>query len=206
MNDQLVKEFGSVLAAQILPIEVEERDCPDILFPVILLLRLLLGDSRGVFYKTMWEVEDGNTHYTDIFIYDAGSEFRKASLKKFASAHVDTAISVSWENGREDFRGEKLWDDSYGVIRWLSFSTALGSVNGDAQESVVTLLQMAAATNDEYELLVETVQEGVTSLKLRSYNLEAPKLIDLGFLHWSTTDSRCSRFYDNRGDCAFQLK
>jgi len=45
MNDQLVKKFGPVLATQILPTEVEQRDCPDILFPVILLLRLLLGNS-----------------------------------------------------------------------------------------------------------------------------------------------------------------
>lgn len=207
MNGQLVKKFGPVLASQVLPIEAEHRDCPDILFPVILLLRLLLGDSLSVLYKTAWEVDDGNTHYTDIFLYDAGSEHCKSSFQRIASAHVDTAIDVAFEVTERPgvWGGSVSYQSSYGVIRWLNISTALGTTTVDAKDAVLTLLQLAASTSNDYELLVETVKDGVISLKLRSYKTEAPELIDIGLLHWSTVELRCNRFYENRGDCAFQL-
>lgn len=205
MSDQLVKEFGSLLSAQILPSEVERRDCPDTLFPVILLLRLLVGDHLSILYKTMWEADDGNTHYTDIFVYDAGSQYHKASYRKIASAHVDTAISVSWEAEGKDVWGEATYQSSYGVIRWLSIDTALGSTVADAKDAVLALLQLAASTCDKYDLLAEAGEEGVISLGLRSYKAEDSELINVGRLHWSTVQSRCNRFYENRGDCAFQL-
>lgn len=206
MNSQLVKEFGPALSTRVLPVETERRDCPSVLFPVILLLRMLLGDSVGVFYKTVWETDDGDTHYTDIFIYDAGSTYYKGSLKKIATAYVDTAVSISWETGDDD-----LWDDadsyeySYGVIRSLSIDSAFGMTAVDAKDAVLTLLQLAASVSNGFDLLTEDVEEGVTSLKLRPFAKDA-ELRDIGLLRWSTVGSRCNRWHQNHGDCAFELK
>lgn len=206
MNSQLVKEFGPTLSTRVLPVEIERRDCPSALFPVILLLRMLLGDSVSVFYKTMWEADDGNTHYTDIFLYDAGSPYRKASFTKIATAHVDTAISVSWRTGETDpWDGTDSYRDSYGVIRWLSIDSAFGATTVDAKDAVLTFLQLAASSSSDYELRTEAVEEGVVSLKLWP-TTEESEAYDIGLLHWSTTETRCSRFWENRGDCAFELK
>lgn len=200
--EQLVKTFGK-LARFALPNEVENRDCPDGVFSLILVLRMLLGDTvSGLFYKTNWEYEPatGNTS-TKLYVYDAGSKYHKGSLKEIAEVEFDYAVSIAWRT--HEMSSFSYTDESCGTIRNASVESPLGGTRANPVSAITALLQLAASVGDQ-ELLIEQIEEGRVRLARRVFGEDQTVTKEtIGILGWYT--SGCSRFYGSFGDCAFEL-
>lgn len=214
MNKKLVKKFGAMLAPHILPVEMKERHCPDIVFPIILMLRMLLGKTHSVYHNT---TDDGlYTVTTEILVSRHDATTGKTSLTKLATIEVDTPLSLTWEEKRERvYCGEDptVTHQTHGAINYVRIETALGMGSDNPRLAVLALLQLAATTSN-YELRVETVAEGVDHIKVDTYQVDESDAWDqgtwkeaglAGILLWMDVPTACSSLGDNRGNCAFQV-
>lgn len=216
MSDYRKRMFGDVLSAQMLPSEMKEQHCPDMVFPLILMLRLLLGKSRQVFYKSV-EL-DHYTISTEVFVYDAGSEHHPASFKLLATLFVDTPLSLFYqidENGQLSDSEYAIQCSTFGAINNVRLESPLGLDAWNPRAGILALLQLAASTST-YELAIDSTP-GVDQLKLsaaeyldssKGWGWETTRK-DLGVvatLHWADIPDRMNGQHENRGDCAFQTR